>query len=223
MNIKRQYILPNCNLILEGLEDSDPENADILDGQLPMTTLMNAECHFLNSNQKLSGGLIFLENLSHGVSDYAQGFLSGLSHPTSNRQEYPQVTIENIADHLHRLTLVTEVNTAEAKTQVDLTTVELFDLVDAIDQFMSDRTTLPSMTLDLKPVSRRYRQPEQPLVERITPVILGFASLALAAGTLFVIPPPEVRPPESDPVNQTIENNNLPNNNSTQDNTPVPK
>ena len=81
MNIKRQYILPNCNLILEGLEDSDTENVDILDGQSPMSILINAECNFIGSNQTLSGGSVFLRNLSHTVSNYAQGFLSGLSHP----------------------------------------------------------------------------------------------------------------------------------------------
>ena len=60
--MKRQYILPNCNLILEGFEDPNPENANILSGQAPMASLMNAECHLLSSNQKLSGGNVFLEN-----------------------------------------------------------------------------------------------------------------------------------------------------------------
>lgn len=205
MNIKRQYILPNCNLILEGLQDSDAETADILDGQLPMTTLMNAECHFLNSNQKLSGGIIFLENLARAVSNYAQGFLSGLFAPSSNHGEYPQITLEQTAVHRHRLTLTAQPDAAETNTQVELTTVELFDLVDAIDQLISDRTTLPAMTLDLEPVSRRYRQPEQPLAERLTPMAVGFASLAIAAGALFMIPPPKVSPPESNPVNNPTE------------------
>ena len=206
MNTKRQYSLPNCNLILEGLEDSDAENADILSGQAPMSILINAECHLLNSNQKLSGGSVFLQNLAHAVSNYSQEILSGLSQPDSSTGEYPQVSLQELQEqHLHRLTLEPEPNSGETKTEVDLSTVELFDLVDAIDQFYADRSTLPNMTLELKPVSKRYRKPEQPLAERLTPVAIGFSSLAIAAGALFMIPPPEIAPPESAPVNQTTE------------------
>ena len=203
MNIKRQYILPNCNLILEGLEDVDTENADILNGQSPMSILINAECRFVSSNQILSGGSVFLANLSSTVSNYAQGFLSGLPHPTPDNSEYPKVTIEQTDSHLHRLTLEPEPDTEQTKAEVNLTTVELFDLVDAIDRFHSDRATLPSMTLELQPLGKRYRKAEQPLTERLTPVALGFVSLAVAAGAFLVIPPPEVRPPESNPINNT--------------------
>ncbi len=206
MNTKRQYSLPNCNLILEGLEDADAENADILSGQAPMSILINAECHLLKSNQKLSGGSVFLQNLAHTVSNYTQGLLSGLSQSDHSTTEYPQVSIAQLTEqHLHRLTLEPEPNSEETKTEIDLSTVELFDLVDAIDQFYADRSTLPNMTLELKPVSKRYRKPEQPLAERLTPVAIGFSSLAIAAGALFMIPPPEIAPPESAPVNQTTE------------------
>lgn len=206
MNTKRKYSLPNCNLILEGLEDTDAEKVDILEGQFPMSILINAECDFLNSNQKLSGGSVFLENLSLAVSNYAQGVLSGLPQPNKGITEYPQVSIEKVADkHLHLLTLEPEPDSDETKTQINLTTLELFDLVDAIDQFHADRTTLPSMTLELQSVSKRYRKPEQPIAERLTPVLVGFASLTMAAGALFMIPPPEIRQPETTPTNNTTE------------------
>ena len=205
MNIKRQYILPNCNLILEGLEDSDAENVDILNGQSPMSILINAECNFLTSNQTLSGGSVFLKNLSNAVSNYAQEFLSGLPRPLQQSSEYPQITIAKTDRHLHRLTLEPEASADEERQEVDLTTIELFDLVDAIDRFHADRTTLPTMTLELQPVSKRYRQPEQPLAERLTPVGIGFASLAMAAAAFFVIPPPEVRPPETNSNSNTTE------------------
>lgn len=209
MNTKRQYSLPNCNLILEGLEDSDTENTDILSGQSPMSILINAECHLLKSNQKLSGGSVFLRNLSYAVSNYAQGFLSGLfsAEKSSNSKiEYPHVSLSSIADqHLHRLTLEPEPNSGEAKTEIDITTVELFDLVDAIDQFYADRSVLPNMTLELQSVSKRYRKPEQPLAERLTPVVVGLSSLTIAAIALFMIPIPEIIPTESTPINQTSE------------------
>ena len=204
--MKRQYILPNCNLVLEGLEDPDAESADILSGQAPMSTLINAECHLLNSNQKLSGGSVFLQNLADAVSNYAQGFLSGLFKPDSNKTEYPQISIAQVPEkHLHRLSLEPEPNSEEAKTEIEITTIELFDLVDAIDQLYADRSTLPNMALELKPISKRYRKPEKPLAERLTPVAIGFSSLAIAAGALFMIPIPELAPPETTPVNQTTE------------------
>lgn len=206
MNTKRQYSLPNCNLILEGLEDSDPQNVDILDGQPPMSILINAECHLLKSNQKLSGGSIFLSNLSRTVSNYAQELLSGLPQSVKNSAEYPQITLAPLAErHLHRLTFEPEPESGETRAEIDLTTIELFDLVDAIDRFYSDRSTLPNMTLELQSVSKRYRKPEQPLTERLTPVAIGFTSLAVAAGALFLIPPPEMAPPESAPVSPVIE------------------
>lgn len=204
--MKRQYIVPNCNLILEGVEDPDAEHADILSGQAPMASLMNAECHLLNSNQKLSGGNVFLQNLTYTVSNYAQGLLSGLFPPRQEPMEYPQISLQALPDKpFHRLTLEPEPNSGESTIAVDLTTVELFDLVDAIDQFYADTLTLPKMTLELRPVSKRYRQPEQPLAERLTPVAIGFSSLAIAAGALFMIPPPEMAPTKSAPVNQTTE------------------
>jgi hypothetical protein len=208
MSTKRQYSSPNCNLILEGLEDSDTENADILSGQSPMSTITNAECHLLQSNQKLSGGNVFLTNLACAVNNYAQGFLSGL-FPAEKTQhsasEYPQVAIARIPgqQHLHRLTLQPEPESGEAKTEVDLTTIELFDLVEAIDQLNADRSVLPDMNLELKPVSKRYRQPEQPLTQRLTPVAIGLSSLAIAAGALFMLPIPETTPNKSTPLNQT--------------------
>lgn len=204
MNIKRQYSLPNCNLVLEGIENDDSESVDMLDGQSPMSILINAECNFLNSNQKLSGGSVFLDNLAQTVSNYAQGFLSGLPHPNASTPSYPQIAIEKVADrHLHRLTCEAEPSEAKTKTEVNLTTIELFDLVDAIDQFYSDRLTLPDKTLQLRSVSRRYRQPDQPLAERLTPFVVGLTSLAMAAGAFFVIPPPEMNKPKPGSVNQT--------------------
>jgi hypothetical protein len=207
MSTKRQYSSPNCNLILEGVEDNDAENADILSGQSPMSTITNAECYLLQSNQKLSGGNVFLTNLASATSNYAQGFLSGLFSADKSGHstlEYPQVSIHKIpGQHLHRLTLEPDPNSGEAKTEIDITTIELFDLVDAIDQLNADRSVLPDMNLELKPVSKRYRQPEQPLTQRLTPVAIGLSSLAIAAGALFMLPIPETTPTKSAPLNQT--------------------
>ncbi|MGL5834648.1 MAG: DUF4335 domain-containing protein [Waterburya sp.] len=207
MSSKRQYNSPNCNLILEGFEDNDAENVDILSGQPPMSMITNAECYLLQSNKKLSGGNVFLTNLAHAASNYAQGFLSGLfpaEKSSNSNAEYPQVSIHKIPEqHLHRLILEPAPDSGEAKTEVDITTIELFDLVDAIDQLYADRSVLPNMTLELKSVSKRYRKPEQPLAERLTPFAIGLSSLAIAAGALFMLPIPELTPTKSAPLDQT--------------------
>ena len=211
MSIKRQYSQPNCILVLEGLEDTSEAEVDILDGQSPMSTLMNAECNFVSSNQQLSGGSVFLENLSQAVSAYAQSFLSGLYHPSAASTEYPQINIEKIPNnHLHRLTLEPEPNSGESKQTIDLTTVEFFDLLDTVDQMYGDHLTLPNLSLKLQALSKRYRQPEQPFVERATPAVLGVASLALASAVFFLIPPPQI--PEPQPETETIPTETLPTN-----------
>jgi hypothetical protein len=82
-----------------------------------------------------------------------------------------------------------------------LTTVQLFDLVEAVDQFIADRHTLPDFSLTLQPLSRRYRQPDEPFVQRAVPATLGAISLAIFAAALYVLPIPEVRKPEPKPPN----------------------
>ncbi|WP_036480172.1 DUF4335 domain-containing protein [Myxosarcina sp. GI1] len=191
MSITRQYNLPNCSLILEGLEDVSEDKVNILDGRSPMAILVNAEC-IIGADRKLSGGSVFLNNLVQAVSNYAQEFLSGLPHP-QNETEYPQVKITQTENNLHRLTVESQPESSEAVTAIDLTTVEFFDLVDAIDRLASDRATLPQLALELHSVGRRYRKPEQPFADRATPAVVGVASLALAAAVLWLIPPPTVR------------------------------
>jgi hypothetical protein len=228
MTIRRQYSLPNCTLILEGLSDN-PVDSGSTTGL--MSILVNAECHFLNSNQLLSGGRVFLESLVKSVSAYAQGFISGLNHPLSTSEGSGIVRIEKVADrNLHRIILEPEPNTedktdssndraaraGEANRQpvtVELTTVQFFDLVEAIDQLFADNRTLPDLVLELKPLGKRYRQAEEPFVQRATPAALGVAGLAAVAFAFFLIPPPAIRKPEPKPqVNptQTIPNSTPP-------------
>ncbi|MBE9168740.1 DUF4335 domain-containing protein [Pleurocapsales cyanobacterium LEGE 06147] len=197
MTIRRQYSLPNCTLVLEGLSETADEENEASSGQQPMSILVNAECHFTGSNQILSGGRVFFENLVKTVSAYAQEMLSGLAHPQESHNDSMVIRIETLAaENLHRLTLESEKNSGKDKTVIELNTVELFDLVEAIDQFFADSSTLPDLNLTLAPVSKRYRQPEEPLVDRVTPAALGITSLALAAAAFLVIPPPQVREPE---------------------------
>ncbi|MGL5806199.1 MAG: DUF4335 domain-containing protein [Xenococcaceae cyanobacterium] len=226
MTIKRQYSLPNCTLILEGLSDNSVDSNSTTG---LMSILVNAECHFLGSNKVLSGGRVFFESLVKSVSVYAQEFLSGLHHPQPSKDNSNLVHIAKMGDiNRHRLTLLPEsssensTQTPSQQVEVDLTTVQLFDLMEAIDQFFADSRTLPDLALNLRPLSKRHRQAEEPFVQRATPAAVGIAGLAAFAFAFSLIPPPAIRKPEPKPqVNpsQTLPNTpSSPNNNTSNPN-----
>ncbi|MCA1993905.1 MAG: DUF4335 domain-containing protein, partial [Coleofasciculus sp. S288] len=227
MTIRRQYSLPNCTLILEGLSDGSTGPSGQIDARPLMTILVNAECHFAGQEKPLSGGRDFFESLVRAVSRYAQEFLSQLSHPKPHGDKPELVQLQRLKDkNLHLLTLLP---TAEAHpvgaeagmirdsvshgaiaggtipsgvitqgmpVQLYLSTVQLFDLVEAIDQFLADRRTLPDLSVSLEPLPRRYRKADQPITQRAAPAALGLSSLALAAIAFFLVPIPEVREPK---------------------------
>lgn len=194
MNIRRQYNLPNCTLVLEGLSDmSNP-----LDNSLSI--VVNVECYFVSINQKLEGGRAFLENLVKSVSTYAQECLSGVHHPKEKLEESDRVEFtasEN--DSLHRLTWYPAPELQKEPLSFDLTTVQLFDLVEAVDQFIADSQALPDFSVKLQPVSRRYRQPDEPLSQRAIPATMGLVSVAIATLAVYFLPIPEVRKPDNKP------------------------
>lgn len=221
MNIRRQYILPNCNLILDGLSDNS-SSTDASESRPLLSILVNAECNFVGNPQKLQGGRTFLENLAKAVSAYAQEYLSGIPHPQDSQSDEDRIYLEKIdGTYLHRLRWQPNAEVSQSPVELELTTVQLFDLVEGIDQFFADSQTLPDLTIQLQPASRRYRPPDEPLVQRAVPATLGIGSLALAALIFFFLPIPEVREPEPklpETPTQTVPNANpspSPNTNST--------
>jgi len=220
MTIRRQYSLPNCTLILEGLSDGSAAAGSQLDARPLMTMLVNAECHFAGKDQSLSGGRDFFESLVSSVNRYAQEFLSQVPHPKPHDEKAAIVQLQKVVDkNLHRLTLLPtadalptgsgagrghdlpshSVKEQGTLVQMDLNTVQLFDLVEAIDQFLADRSTLPDLVVPLQPISRRYRKADQPVAQRATPAALGMTSLAIAAIAFFLVPIPQVKPPAPEP------------------------
>jgi hypothetical protein len=194
MAIQRQYNLPNCKLILEGLGDA-------LEVRPLVTAISNVECYFSGHEKPLAGGREFLESLVVTVSDYAQEFLSGVLHPVAHRPNHPKlVKLEHVEQNLHRLTVqpqALESTSSAAPQQFDLTTVQLFDLVEAIDQFYADAQTLPEMVLNLPPLSKRYVASQEPIGKRAAAPALGVSGLAIAAAALFFVPAPEVQRPQT--------------------------
>lgn len=207
MTIRRQYSLPNCTLILEGL--SDGSAASQLEMRPVLSILMSAECYVTGLGEPLSGGREFFESLVRTVSSYAQEFMSGVHYPDRYGPNLGMVKLHRIDGNSHRLTVLpAEAGSAtqidrktELSAQVDLTTVQLFDLVEAIDQFFADTQTLPELSLQLTPISKRYIKSAEPLAKRSLPAVVGVSSLALAAMAFFLVPVPEVQRPR-DPVPQ---------------------
>ncbi|NJL85066.1 MAG: DUF4335 domain-containing protein [Leptolyngbyaceae cyanobacterium SM1_1_3] len=81
-------------------------------------------------------------------------------------------------------------------TEMKLTTVQLFDLVEAIDQFLADSQTLPEMNLSVESLPRRYAKAATPVVQRALPAAIGASTLTVAAAALFMVPVPKFTPPE---------------------------
>ncbi|MBS0016695.1 MAG: DUF4335 domain-containing protein [Arthrospira sp. SH-MAG29] len=211
MTIIRQYSLPNCKLILHGLSSPTDNTSET---RPRLSLLMNAECHFVGYPQPIVGGKEFFECLLQQVSQYAQEFLSGVSHPPSanTAAEVPMVELRRLDSNLHRLIVRnTPVDgDSQMKTdptspvELDLTTVQLFDLVEAVDQFLADSGTLPELSLQLKAIPKRYTKPEQSVTQRAIPAAVGVSGLAIAAIALFALPVPELRRPlEPNPQEST--------------------
>ena len=207
MTIRRQYSLPNCTLVLEGLSDGSATSQ--LDKRPVLSILMSAECYVTGIGEPLSGGREFFESLVRVVSSYAQEFMSGVHYPDRYGPNLGMVQLHRIDGNLHRLTVLPtstgSPSQSDQKTElsakVDLTTVQLFDLVEAIDQFFADTQTLPELSLQLTPISKRYVKSAEPLAKRSLPAVVGVSSLALAAMAFFLVPVPEVQRPR-DPVPQ---------------------
>jgi len=205
MNIQRKYSLPNCTLLLEGI--SDPNNAAAAMDMRPLLSfLLNAECYLSSLTQPLTGDRAFFESLVKAVSGYAQEFLSKIPHPEAHSEESSLVKLQKIDKNRHRLTVYSggqvqsaqiRPNSAQAPIQVDLTTVQLFDLVEAVDQFFADSQTLPDLVIPLQPVSKRYVVGSGALSKQVVPATVGVSALAgAAAAAFFLVPVPEVRPPQ---------------------------
>ncbi|MBC6455394.1 MAG: DUF4335 domain-containing protein [Hormoscilla sp. SP5CHS1] len=207
MSIQRLYSLPNCTLRLEGTQDNTSASPPEV-----LSNLTEAECQFPGIQQSLTGGKEFLVSLVTAVSRYGQAFLSGVHVPASQSQTSTLVHLERLGENQHRLIAQPTVavngkeSTGAKPIQIDLTTMQLFDLVEAIDQFFADTQTLPDLSPAWKPVQARYVQARVPVVQRAAPAALGISGLALAAIALFFVPVPEIeRPTEPASGSETSE------------------
>ncbi len=184
MTIQRQYSLPNCTLALEGFGD-----ATAGDLRPVLSMLTNAECRFMGQ-PVLRGGKDFFEGLIATTSLYAQEVLSGVRVPAADAANHT-VQIDRMGTDQHQLTFTPEAGTPQT---LNLNTVQLFDLVEAIDQFIADNQTLPQWSLGLKPASKQFAARE-PMSKQAVPFAAGLGSLALAAMAFAAMPVPEIKQP----------------------------
>ncbi|MTJ48973.1 DUF4335 domain-containing protein [Dolichospermum sp. UHCC 0259] len=213
MNIQRKYSLPNCTLLLEGLSDMT-RTANFQELRPELSILVNAECHLSNYDQPINGGREFFESLVRAVSAYAQEFLSNIPNPQGKKFEHQNselVELQKIDSDRHRLIVHSEItannqgenNNPGQPLQIVLNTVQLFDLVEAVDQFFADSQTLPELSLELHPVNRSYGGSSQTLLKQAIPATVGVSSLAVAAVAFSLIPAPQIRPPQVKPEIQS--------------------
>lgn len=195
--IQRQYSLPNCTLILEGFGDATQLNPAEL--RPVMVLLLSAECHLEGLIVPLKGDRTFFEHLVAAVSLYAQECLSGIHLPPHTYRDHPsQIQIKRVSDNLHELTYqpaATESGTTAQPQIIQMNTVQLFDLVEAIDQFVADTQTLPAWSLNLAPVPKKYA-PREGTAQQAIPAALGLSSVAIAVLVFAAVPIPQIRQPK---------------------------
>lgn len=237
MNIRRQYSLPNCILILEGLDTTGESGA----ARPCLSVLLQVKCQFPMAGKTFECDREFFETFAQTVSLYGQQVISGVrspdlaeapdllgllddpdqveedeldgdgggiavqapakaepDHPVDKPVIDPRlgpIQIYPIGPSLHRLWIqpppMVEGEAAPEPLDLEISTLQLFDVVEVVDQFYADNRTLPDVTQALASVSRRYLASREPLAQRILPGAIGATTLAAAAGVMFLFPHPE--------------------------------
>jgi Domain of unknown function (DUF4335) len=176
MSIRRQYSLPNCTLVLDGISDGSRSN----EARPLMSTLVNAECHISGQKKPLTGGMEFFQQLITAVSNYTQELLSKVVNaPTA--QQVGKVRLEKGQEH--RLIAQSE----QGEVDWQLSTVQLFDLTEAIDQFLADGSTLPTLLVGIQPAPRAAKGT---ISAQTAPISLGLSGLAATALAFYLVPSP---------------------------------
>ncbi len=199
LTIQRQFSLPNCVLILEGL------NTDGTSSPRPLlSTLTRFECHFGDEAKRIQGGRELLNLLAERVHVQAQSLLSGIQSKAVLSETHA-LTLQPVEQGNYKLKIAEsllqppEASDSDTKGDLELklNSVQLFDLVEAFDQLMEDTQTLPDLALKLQPLSRKAAQSQGSAVQKFIPFSLGVASLALVTAISFVMPVPEVTKPKA--------------------------
>lgn len=201
MTIQRPFILPNCTLNLEGISNSlsDAALGESLD------VLLRLECQFGDLKKPLIGGLDLLNSLIQATNQCTQSWMSGVPHRrlTKLNQDESAVHLLPKEEDGFELTIPTALlnetpSDADDPVRVSLTTLQLFDLVEALDQLLADQQTLPNLSLAVRPLSRSEAASGQAL-QKSASAVVGAASVAIAASIFYLLPVPKASAPPKDP------------------------
>ncbi len=206
--VQRVYSQPSCTLQVSGIATG----GDVL------SVLTEFRVRFQDYPQIIVAGADVLRQLSHVISLYSQSLQKNL--PLTNF-EVNGIKLQSVGQYSHILTVPTslvdvptgvalqpsgtetERGAAGVKAEFNLSTVQLFDLMDVIDQMVVDPTTLPDLQLDFDVAAHR---PQSPLGAKLLPALVGVVGLAATAGVLYMLPVPKNQPR---PV-QTVPANSVP-------------
>jgi Domain of unknown function (DUF4335) len=200
MSINRQFSLPNCVLILEGLSNA-PEGTAA--GSRPeLSVLTRFECYFAREKKALVGGLDLLQGLIAATNDCVQSWISGIpstQHKRSDTGLGVEIKPANggfdlmVPEDLLSQGLADPSKDPETSVlQLHISAVQLFDLMEAIDQLVADDQTLPTLQTKLRSRSKKETLSGSLVTEQSAPVALGAASVAVAAVAMFFMPIPKI-------------------------------
>ncbi len=175
MAIQRFYNLPSCSLQIEGISHETGGSLSIL---------TNFECKFHHNDLIISGGRELLNSLAESTSKYAQ-FLQ-IGNPITISGEC--VCIEPQGIYTHKLKIKANATSPESM-EIELNTVELFDLMESIDCLCLDSQILLNIDTKIEPVISNSKQ-----VSSFLPALIGVSSLGLVGAIVFLIPPPKTDP-----------------------------
>jgi Domain of unknown function (DUF4335) len=214
MALQRIYSLPSCTLLVDGIGSDDC-----------LSILTNFECRFLDAQDTISGGRNLLLTMIEAVSRYGQNLQLDplkldLSSHKNNSQPHPdqsksnhiepnpaksKVTLEAASPYQHLLHVqaIAEDSDRTDLVTIKLSMVQLFDLIDSLDQLCLDQQTLPDLGLSLEPVAIK---PRKSLQAQPIAIGIGAASLAIAVGAAFIIIPPLLKEPDPVPLPNQSQN-----------------
>ncbi len=183
MTIQRTYNLPNCTLLVEGISLADSS---------VLAILTNFECKFHHNQERITGGRSLLDTLVKSVSAYVQVLQRG----DTLKDFIPSnaaIRLEPAGTYLHNLYVKpTEEDTPNPQPlQIQLSTVQLFDLVESIDRLCSDGNTLPDLNLGLDLTG--YTDNSK-VGAKVLPAAVGLISLVIAGAALYFVPIPTPQP-----------------------------
>jgi hypothetical protein len=191
MPIQRFYNLPSCTFQIEGISTEGGDRLSIL---------TNFECKFHHNGIKISGGRELLDHLIQSTGRYAQALQTANPLPTGNQlaPDHQLVSLEPVGIYLHMLTIKSSDD--PAPVEVQLNTVQLFDLVESIDRLCID----PQAVLDLNSVIEPVVSTAKTVIS-LLPALIGVSSLAIASAILFLVPTPKPDPkPQPQPVSLVL-------------------